>query len=124
MREQLSCIVKAVTEVLDTWPDKLERDKGRSVAQINEAQSMVDELRDTLADEVKEIMPADASARLYRIQNLSKTETLWFNDTGAEAAADTPGSYALATGEYYEFSSTHAVSVYATTAIAFSAARY
>ncbi|ACF89789.1 DUF1441 family protein [Salmonella enterica subsp. enterica] len=52
VREQLSCIVKAVTQVLDTWPDKLERDKGWNVAQIDEAQSMVDELRDTLADEV------------------------------------------------------------------------
>ncbi|EAA6248344.1 hypothetical protein AXD46_19715 [Salmonella enterica] len=78
----------------------------------------------TVAGAGKEIMPADAAARLYRIQNLSKTETLWFNDTGSVAAAGAPGSYALAPGGYYEFSSTHAVSVYANTVVAFSAARY
>ncbi|ECJ2265718.1 hypothetical protein FNH73_24685 [Salmonella enterica subsp. salamae] len=91
---------------------------------IAPASTLKDYSGHTVAGASKEIMPADASARLYRIQNLSKTETLWFNDTGAEAAADTPGSYALAPGGYYEFSSTHAVSVYSTTAIAFSAARY
>ncbi|WP_218202911.1 hypothetical protein, partial [Salmonella enterica] len=56
----------------------------------------------TVAGAGKEIMPADAAARLYRIQNLSKTETLWFNDTGSVAAAGAPGSYALAPGGYYE----------------------
>ncbi|EDS3395409.1 TPA: hypothetical protein MX306_001148 [Citrobacter freundii] len=91
---------------------------------IAPASTLKDYSGHTVAGAGKEIMPADVSARLYRIQNLSKTETLWFNDTGSEAAADTPGNYALAPGGYYEFSSTHAVSVYATTVVAFSAARY
>lgn len=70
---------------------------------IAPASTLKDYSGHTVAGAGKEIMPADASARLYRIQNLSKTETLWFNDTGAEAAADTPGSYALAPGGITNF---------------------
>lgn len=71
-----------------------------------------------------EIMPANATARLYRIQNLSSNVSLWINDTGAAATAGQPGSYELAPGAYYEFSSPFAVSVYADSEIPFSAARY
>lgn len=78
----------------------------------------------TQAGESKEIMGADATSRLYRIQNLSVTETLWINDTGSEAGEYIPGSYALPPGGYYEFSSPFAVSVFAATVIPFSAARY
>ncbi|MED8845014.1 hypothetical protein RCM44_06320, partial [Escherichia coli] len=91
---------------------------------IAPADTLTDYSGYTVAGESTEIMPADASARLYRIQNLSDTQTLWFNDTGGEAAEGEPGSYALAPGGYYEFSSVYAVSVYAGVVIAFSAARY
>lgn len=71
-----------------------------------------------------QIMAANSAARMYRIQNLSTTVNLWVNDTGGTAAAYTPGSYMLAPGAYYEFPSPFAVSVYADSAIPFSAARY
>lgn len=45
-------IVKAVCQVLDTWPDKLERDRGWRPDQINEAQAVIDEMREMLADAV------------------------------------------------------------------------
>ncbi|WP_218070396.1 hypothetical protein [Escherichia coli] len=91
---------------------------------IAPASTLTDYSGTTEAGVSTEIMPEDASARLYRIQNLSSTETLWINDTGAEAGETLPGSYALPPGGYYEFSSPYAVSVYATTETAFSAARY
>lgn len=91
---------------------------------IAPASTLKDYSGNTVAGASKEIMPEDASARLYRIQNLSSTETLWINDTGAEAGDGIPGSYALPPGGYYEFSSPYAVSVYAATVISFSAARY
>lgn len=71
-----------------------------------------------------EIMPANTTARLYRIQNLSRITPLWINDTGGAAAPVTPGSYELVPGAYYEFSSPFAVSVYAGEPVPFSAARY
>ncbi len=91
---------------------------------IAPASELKDYSGNTVAGASTEIMPEDASARLYRIQNLSETETLWINDTGSVAAPGTPGSYALPPGGYYEFSSPFAVSVYAATVIPFSAARY
>ncbi|MBZ9527437.1 hypothetical protein MZB74_24315 [Escherichia coli] len=91
---------------------------------IAPASTLKDYSGNTVAGASKEIMPEDALARLYRIQNLSSTETLWINDTGAEAGKALPGSYALPPGGYYEFSSPYAVSVYAATETSFSAARY
>ncbi|MDS1913320.1 hypothetical protein QSI79_08410 [Enterobacter asburiae] len=70
------------------------------------------------------IMPDNPDATEYRLQNLSQTEILWFNDTGGAAAAFTPGSYALAPLGYYEGRSTKAVSVFCVAAVPFSAARY
>ncbi|WP_143344705.1 hypothetical protein [Enterobacter sp. 18A13] len=70
------------------------------------------------------IMTDDATATEYRLQNLSQTQTLWFNDTGGTASAYTPGSYALLPLGYYEGRSTKAVSLYCASAIPFSAARY
>ncbi|SUY95338.1 Uncharacterised protein [Citrobacter freundii] len=78
----------------------------------------------TTAGKSIQIMPANPSARLYRIQNLSQTESLWFNDAGGEAAPYTPSSYVLLPGSYYEFPGVLALSVYANTIIPFSAARY
>ncbi|MCW2484975.1 DUF1441 family protein [Candidatus Symbiopectobacterium sp. NZEC127] len=49
---EMSLIVKAVCQVLDTWPDKLERDRGWRPDQINEAQAVIDEVRGMLADAV------------------------------------------------------------------------
>lgn len=49
---EMSLIVKAVCQVLDTWPDKLERDRGWGPEQINEVQAVVDEIREMLADAV------------------------------------------------------------------------
>ncbi|MBP1015906.1 DUF1441 family protein [Serratia fonticola] len=46
---EMSLIVKAVSQVLDTWPDVLERDRGWRPEQINEAQAVVDEIRELLA---------------------------------------------------------------------------
>ncbi|EJD6402237.1 DUF1441 family protein [Providencia rettgeri] len=49
---EMAVLVKAITQVLDTWPDKLERDKGWNAEQLTEVQIIVDELRDILADRV------------------------------------------------------------------------
>ncbi|MBE0153410.1 DUF1441 family protein [Serratia fonticola] len=49
---EMSLIVKAVCQVLDTWPDVLERDRGWNPEQIGEAQSVVDEIRELLAEAV------------------------------------------------------------------------
>ncbi|NIH11199.1 MAG: DUF1441 family protein [Serratia symbiotica] len=51
--------VKGISQVLDTWPDKLERDRGWIPAQIAEAQDAVDEMREMLAVEVVTIEEED-----------------------------------------------------------------
>lgn len=51
---EMAVLVKAITQILDTWPDKLERDKGWNAEQITEAQKIVDELRDVLASGVQD----------------------------------------------------------------------
>lgn len=88
------------------------------------AVNLTDYSGQTAAGQSIQIMPANPAARLYRLQNLSDSVSLWFNDTGAPAAAKAAGSYELVPGAYYEFSSPCAVSVYADAAITFSAARY
>ena len=50
---EMATIIKAVAQVLDTWPDRLERDHGWLPEQITQAQDVVDELRDLLAGEVE-----------------------------------------------------------------------
>ncbi len=50
---EMATIIKAVAQVLDTWPDRLERDHGWQPEQITQAQDVVDELRDLLAMEVE-----------------------------------------------------------------------
>ncbi|MBP6121084.1 DUF1441 family protein [Providencia sp.] len=52
VHREMAVTIKAISQVLDTWPDKLERDKGWKADQITEAQKVVDELRDILAFEV------------------------------------------------------------------------
>lgn len=52
VHREMALIAKAVIQVLDTWPDKLERDRGWSPEQIEEAQSVIDEMRDVLSSEV------------------------------------------------------------------------
>lgn len=86
--------------------------------------TLADHSGTTIAATSKQIMAANDTARMYRIQNLSTTVNLWVNDMGGAAAPYTPGSYMLAPGAYYEFPSVLAVSVYADSAIPFSAARY
>ncbi|WP_342135941.1 DUF1441 family protein [Providencia rettgeri] len=38
---EMAVLVKAITQVLDTWPDKLERDKGWNAEQLTEVQIIV-----------------------------------------------------------------------------------
>ncbi|HFJ9590799.1 TPA: terminase, partial [Escherichia coli] len=38
----------------DTWPDKLERDRGWNASQIAEAQRAVDDIREALSTEMRE----------------------------------------------------------------------
>lgn len=78
----------------------------------------------TTAGQSTKIMDAKADARCYRIQNLSATETLWINDNGGDAGKRVPGCYGIQPMGYYEFYSPFAISVYADTAIPFSAGRY
>ncbi|MGQ8887151.1 DUF1441 family protein [Serratia ureilytica] len=52
VRYQMAAVMKAVTQALETWPDKLERDRGWTPDQITEAQSVVDEIRELLAHAV------------------------------------------------------------------------
>ncbi|MHX10271.1 DUF1441 family protein [Escherichia coli] len=40
--------------LLDTWPDKLERDRGWNASQIAEAQRAVDDIREALSTEMRE----------------------------------------------------------------------
>ncbi|AFE60792.1 MULTISPECIES: DUF1441 family protein [Rahnella] len=49
---EMALLVKAISQVLDTWPDKLERDRGWRPEQIAEAQTVIDEMREVLAEEV------------------------------------------------------------------------
>lgn len=53
VRQQMSAVVKAITQVLEVWPDRLERDKGWTAEQLNEAQDVVDEVRDLLAQSMQ-----------------------------------------------------------------------
>ncbi|WP_404854291.1 DUF1441 family protein [Escherichia coli] len=48
VRRSFSVVVKAIVQVLETWPDRLERDRGWTASQLNEVQIVVDEIRDTL----------------------------------------------------------------------------
>lgn len=52
---------------------------------------------------------------LVKIQNLDTAEDLWINDTSGTAAVNTPGSFKLVAGGYYETDSNAAISVVATT---------
>jgi len=88
------------------------------------ALTLADFSGNTTAATSVQIMPANNSARLYRIQNLSTTVNLWVNDMGGVAAPYAPGNYMLPPGAYYEFPSPFAVSVYADSVIPFSAGRY
>ncbi|MFJ5428981.1 DUF1441 family protein [Pectobacterium actinidiae] len=55
VHRQMALLVKAISQVLDTWPDKLERDRGWLPDQILEAQGVVDEMREILASEVEDL---------------------------------------------------------------------
>ncbi|HIC8417858.1 TPA: DUF1441 family protein [Salmonella enterica] len=59
VRQQMAAIVKAITQVLEVWPDKLERDKGWSADQLNEAQDVVDEVRILLVKAIQETADDD-----------------------------------------------------------------
>lgn len=59
VRQQMAAIVKAITQVLEVWPDKLERDKGWSAEQLNEAQDVVDEVRILLVKAMQETADDD-----------------------------------------------------------------
>ncbi|MEH4872249.1 DUF1441 family protein [Escherichia coli] len=48
VRRSFSVVVKTIVQVLETWPDRLERDRGWTASQLNEVQIVVDEIRDTL----------------------------------------------------------------------------
>ncbi|EFO1907345.1 DUF1441 family protein [Escherichia coli] len=48
VRRSFSVVVKAIVQILETWPDRLERDRGWTASQLNEVQIVVDEIRDTL----------------------------------------------------------------------------
>ncbi|WP_033750678.1 DUF1441 family protein [Pantoea sp. NGS-ED-1003] len=53
VHREMAMMAKSVLQVLDTWPDRLERDRGWSPHQISEAQSIVDEIREALAAEIR-----------------------------------------------------------------------
>ncbi|HGP2370878.1 TPA: DUF1441 family protein, partial [Salmonella enterica] len=53
VRQQMSAVVKAITQVLEVWPDRLERDKGWDAEKLNEAQEVVDEVRELLAQSMQ-----------------------------------------------------------------------
>lgn len=88
------------------------------------ASALTDHSGKTEAQKSVTIMQPLATARRWRIQNLDRAASLWFNDTGGAAAPGAAGSYELVPGAYYEFSSPLAVSVYADVVLSFSAARY
>lgn len=52
VHREMAMMVKVITQVLDTWPDKLERDRGWKPDQISEAQNAIDEIREALATEL------------------------------------------------------------------------
>ncbi|KFC13123.1 hypothetical protein GTGU_00165 [Trabulsiella guamensis ATCC 49490] len=52
VHREMALMVKVVTQVLDTWPDKLERDRGWKPAQIAEAQRAIDDIREALSTEL------------------------------------------------------------------------
>jgi len=52
VHREMAMMIKLITQVLDTWPDKLERDRGWKPAQIAEAQKAVDEIREALSAEL------------------------------------------------------------------------
>jgi hypothetical protein len=54
MHREMALMLKVVTQVLDTWPDKLERDRGWKPAQISEAQRAIDDIREALSTELHE----------------------------------------------------------------------
>ncbi|EJC2030377.1 DUF1441 family protein [Escherichia coli] len=54
VHREMALMLKVVTQVLDTWPDKLERDRGWNVSQIAEAQRAVDDIREALSTEMRE----------------------------------------------------------------------
>lgn len=54
VHREMAMMIKVISQVLDTWPDKLERDKGWRPEQIAEAQIAIDEIRESLAADVRE----------------------------------------------------------------------
>ncbi|KQN46900.1 terminase [Serratia sp. Leaf50] len=52
VHREMALILKSVSQVLDTWPDKLERDRGWLPDQIAEAQRAIDEIREVMAAEI------------------------------------------------------------------------
>ncbi len=53
VHREMAMMAKSVLQVLDTWPDRLERDRGWSPHQISEVQSIVDEIRESLATKIR-----------------------------------------------------------------------
>lgn len=53
VHREMAMMAKSVLHVLDTWPDRLERDRGWSPHQISEVQSIVDEIRESLATKIR-----------------------------------------------------------------------
>lgn len=54
VHREMAMMAKAILQVMDTWPDRLERDRGWLPEQLAEAQYVIDEIRDVLAVEVSE----------------------------------------------------------------------
>ncbi|MFC7777718.1 DUF1441 family protein [Pantoea sp. GCM10028869] len=53
VHREMAMMAKSVLQVLDTWPDRLERDRGWSPHQISEVKSIVDEIRESLATKIR-----------------------------------------------------------------------
>ncbi|MGL4727011.1 MAG: hypothetical protein ACRCWW_21295 [Scandinavium sp.] len=70
-----------------------------------------------------EVMPTDSAAVSGVIQNVSAADFLYVNLTGGEAG-QMPGSIILEPGGSADLVATNAVSVFATSAVAFTAVRY
>ncbi|OAT46104.1 phage protein [Proteus hauseri ATCC 700826] len=52
VHREMAVIIKAIAQVLETWPDRLERDHGWNAEQLVQVQIVIDEMRELLSSEV------------------------------------------------------------------------
>lgn len=75
----------------------------------------------TAGGTAQELAPANDSRKMLVGQNIS-AEDMWINEFGVDAAANTAGSYKVASGDFFTISTSNKVSIVAaTTGSAFTA---